>query len=103
MMNLEFILQISVIRVRVPATCGSPKSCTDIFIRGNPFSNPFRISLDNVSNAPFFYRLHARNLEIYAERIGGRERNEAGRGRGKISMSGGRWIFDFFTRSIFMK
>ena len=54
MMNLEFILQISVIRVRVPATCGSPKSCTDIFIRGNPFSNPFRISLDNVSNAPFF-------------------------------------------------
>ena len=101
MMNLEFILQISVIRVRVPATCGSPKSCTDIFIRGNPFSNPFRISLDNVSNAPFFYRLHARNIEIYAERIGGQETNEVCRGRGKFDIrDGGPSIF---TISIFMQ
>ena len=29
------IKQVSVIRLRVPATCGSPKSRTDIFIRGN--------------------------------------------------------------------
>ena len=28
-------LQISALCVRVPASCGSPKSCTDIFIRGD--------------------------------------------------------------------